>query len=39
MEPYAEKKFNKHVLVLKQKDRNNRLIASVFYDYVPPQQN
>lgn len=34
MERYTEK-INKHILVIKQKDRNNQLIVSVFYDYIP----
>jgi transposase len=34
MERYTEK-INKHILIIKQKDRNNRLIVSVFYDYIP----
>jgi len=34
MERYTEK-INKHILIIKQKDRNNQLIVSVFYDYIP----
>jgi transposase len=34
MERYTEK-INKHILVIKQKDRNKQLIVSVFYDYIP----
>jgi len=34
MERYTEK-INKHLLVIRQKDRNNHLIVSVFYDYIP----
>ena len=34
MERYTER-INKHILIIKQKDRNNRLIVSVFYDYIP----
>jgi transposase len=34
MERYTEK-INKHILLIKQKDRNNQLIVSVFYDYIP----
>ena len=34
MERYTEK-INKHIFIIKQKDRNNQLIVSVFYDYIP----
>lgn len=34
MERYTEK-INKHILIIKQTDRNNQLIVSVFYDYIP----
>ena len=34
MERYTEK-INKHLFIIKQKDRNNQLIVSVFYDYIP----
>ncbi len=34
MERYTEK-INNHILIIKQKDRNNQLIVSVFYDYIP----
>jgi transposase len=34
MERYTEK-INQHILIIKQKDRNNQLIVSAFYDYIP----
>jgi len=31
----STEKINKHILIIKQKDSNNQLIVSVFYDYIP----